>query len=309
MKVLITGAAGFLGRHFYQLHIDRGDDVVAVDDLSNASQPDFPLEIWDAGYWFGSCKRKFDVAYHLAAPVGGRSKIDGDPLFNADSLRLDSQFFRWAVKNVRTAVYPSSSAVYPVMYQTDYNFYPLKEEMVDPSQTSWGAPDQMYGFTKLTGEYLAWKAAGYGLDTLCIRPFSGYGEGQSLEYPVPSLVNRALRGDDPITVWGPGTQTRDFIHVEDLVRGTVARLESGVRGYSVLNLGSGIPVSFTEVAVMAADLLGYCPKILPQPDKPVGVMHRYCDPTEMLRYYTPKISLVEGLKRVIEDVDNAPDRE
>lgn len=309
MRVLITGAAGFLGRHFYAFHAERGDDIVAIDDLSNAEAPDFGCAVMDAGAYFGREDSHFDRAYHLAAPVGGRVKIDGDPLFNADSLRLDSLFFRWAVRNVDVAIYPSSSAVYPTMFQTADNFYPLREDMVDPSQSSYGAPDQMYGFTKLAGEYLAWKAAAYGLNTLCIRPFSGYGEGQSLDYPVPSLVQRALRGDDPIVVWGPGTQTRDFIHVEDLVRGTMARLESGVRGYSVLNLGWGIPLSFINIAIVAADLVGYTPQILPQPDKPVGVMHRFCDPTELLRYYRPAIDISDGLQRVLEDVDSAPDRE
>lgn len=241
--------------------------------------------------------------------MGGRLKIDLDPLFNADSLRLDSQFFRWAINHAAVAIYPSSSAVYPTYLQQADNFYPLREDMVDPCQPTWGAPDQMYGFTKLAGEYLAWKAAGYGLSTLCIRPFSGYGGGQSFDYPVPSIVRRALRHDNPIKVWGPGSQSRDFIHVEDVVRGTMARLESGVHGYNVMNLGSGLPTTFEQVAILAASLAGYTPRVLTDPDKPVGVMHRYCDPTEMLRYYTPTISLEAGLARVLEEVDGAPDRE
>lgn len=309
MKVLITGAAGFLGRHFTNYHLERGDAVTAVDDLSNAMAPEFSFLELDAGAFFARETGHYDRAYHFAAPVGGRLKIDGDPLFNADSLRLDSQFFRWAVSHADVAIYPSSSAVYPTYLQQADNFYPLREDMLDPSQATWGAPDQMYGFTKLAGEFLAWKAAGYGLNTLCIRPFSGYGEAQTLEYPVPSICRRALRGDDPIRVWGPGSQTRDFIHVDDVVRGTMARLESGVRGYAAMNLGSGMPVSFEQVAIMAADIVGYSPRILPQPDQPVGVMHRYCDPTEMLQFYTPTISLRDGLRRVMEEIDVATDRE
>jgi len=309
MRVLVTGAAGFLGRHFVKHHHRQGDVVVAVDDLSNAEEPSFAFHHLDAGAFFATETGRFDRAYHLAAPVGGRSKIDRDPLFNADSLRLDSLFFRWAVKNTDLALYPSSSAVYPTYLQQADNFYPLREDMVDPAQPTWGAPDQMYGFAKLAGEYLAWKAAGYGLNTLCIRPFSGYGEGQSFEYPIPSILRRALRGDDPIHVWGPGSQTRDFIHVDDVVRGTMARLEQDVRGYAVLNLGSGMPHSFEQIAIIAADLAGYTPRIIPEPDKPTGVMHRYCNPENMLRYYTPTVSLRDGLKRVMEEIDRAPDRE
>jgi len=309
VKVLITGAAGFLGRHYTRYHLEQGDEVTAVDDLSNATEPEFPITVADAGAYLLDGTPHFDRAYHFAAPVGGRLKIDLDPLFNADSLRLDSIFFRWAVNNTKVAIYPSSSAVYPVYLQQADNFYPLREEMFVPREATWGTPDQMYGFTKLVGEFLAWKASVYGLSTLCLRPFSGYGEGQSFEYPVPSIVRRALRGDNPIDVWGPGDQSRDFIHVEDLVRGTMARLSAGVRGYNALNLGSGIPTTFTQVAVIAAELVGYSPQIRPQPDKPVGVMHRYCDPTEMLRYYRPQITLPQGLQRVLEEVDRAPDRE
>src|ERR1035437_6848018 len=119
-SVLVTGAAGFLGRAFVRHHAAAGDEVFGVDDLSN------PHSFWsaelredhrtesDAGDWFTSSRdpgRRFDLAYHFAAPVGGRVKIEGDPLFNADCLRLDSQFYRWAVaREVPTVVYPPSSA-------------------------------------------------------------------------------------------------------------------------------------------------------------------------------------------------------
>jgi GDP-L-fucose synthase len=308
MKILITGAAGFLGRHFYAYHAARGDEIVAVDDLSNADEPPFPIICVDAGAYFKSERMHFARAYHFAAPVGGRLKIDQDPMFNADSLRLDSMFFRWAISHTNLAVYPSSSAVYPTMHQTADNFYPLREDHVDPANSVVGTPDQVYGWTKLTGEYLAWRAASYGLNTLCIRPFSGYGEGQSFDYPFPSIIRRALRLDDPISVWGPGTQTRDFIHVEDVVRGTMARIESGIRGYRTMNLGTGVGTSFVELAQRAALARGYQPQILTDPSKPVGVMHRVADVTEMNAYYTPTISLDDGIRRVMEDINCAPDR-
>ena len=81
-------------------------------------------------------------------------------------------------------VYPSSSAVYGVNFQTNDATF-MHEGLFNAASPSWFAPDEMYGFTKLVGEFLAWKAAPYGLSTLCLRHFSGYGEEQSLEYPVP----------------------------------------------------------------------------------------------------------------------------
>jgi len=305
VNVLITGAAGFLGRHFAKHHIYLDHHVTAVDDMSSpyASWPEswFPLRTQDAVRFFESYVPRYDIVYHFAAPVGGREKIEGDPLFNADSLRLDAALFRWAVKaKPRVIVYPSSSAVYGVTFQRDVNLpLPLHEAMFDPGATYWEVPDEMYGFTKMAGEYLAWKAAKYGVRTLCIRPFSGYGEDQSPEYPVPSIVARARAREDPLIVWGPGTQTRDFIHVDDVVGATVARVKNGIDGYVTMNIGWGEPVSFNQLALRVASIVDYEPKIVNLADKPFGVMQRYCDPSVMLTYYVPKVSLTDGLTRML----------
>ena len=309
-RVLITGAAGFLGRWFVQHHLDQGDYVVAVDDLSNPhsfwlhdDHPNFFRRQTDLGHFLKQHAgiEPYDIAYHLAAPVGGREKIEGDPLFNADSLRLDSLFFRWAVDKVGIAVYPSSSAVYGVTFQQGMGMR-LFEGMFHPKDQTWQAADEMYGTTKMVGEYLAWKAAGYGLNTLCIRPFSGYGEGQSMEYPVPSIVARAKRQENPLLVWGTGLQARDFVHVEDVIGATVARLNAGVHGYSSMNIASGQPTTFYEIAQMAGQLAYYTPTITTDVNKPAGVNSRYGDTSLMYRYYLPKISLAEGLRRVMDSL-------
>jgi GDP-L-fucose synthase len=157
----------------------------------------------------------------------------------------------------------------------------------------------MYGTTKLVGEFLAWKAADYGLNTLCIRPFSGYGEGQSLDYPVPAICARAKRREDPLVVWGSGHQMRDFVHVDDVVRATVCRLDAGVHRYQSMNISSGIPISFRDIARKAAGIVGYNPIITIDVSKPAGVNARYGNPARMLDYYTPTVGLHEGLSRVI----------
>ncbi len=310
-SVLVTGAAGFLGRAFVRHHLAAGDVVSGVDDLSNIHSY-WPVELGDrfrcevdAGEWIASrreAKEPYDIAYHFAAPVGGRMKIEGDPMFNADSLRLDSQFFRWAVgQRVPTVVYPSSSAVYGVNYQAQHA-NSLSEDLFSASKPNWFAPDEMYGFTKLVGEFLAWKSATYGLNTLCIRPFSGYGEEQSLEYPVPSIALRAARREDPLVIWGSGDQTRDFIHVSDLVAATVARLDAGVEGYVAMNIGSGVATSFRAVAAIFAELAGYSPVIISDEGKPQGVLNRWSDNTVMLSYHEPAVDLRDGLRAVLEHV-------
>lgn len=308
-SVLITGAAGFLGRWFVREHIARGDSVFGIDNFQSphAYWPDELPELnrirMDAATWFRSAEtasdNRWDLVYHFAAPVGGREKIEGDPLFNADSLRIDSAFFRWAIKRAGVAIYPSSSAVYGAALQEGHGRL-LTEEHFHPKNMEWYAPDEMYGMTKMVGEYLAWKAERYGLNTLCIRPFSGYGEDQSLEYPIPSILTRAKNRENPLVVWGTGEQKRDFVHVSDLVGATLARLDDGVRGYQSMNIASGKATSFSQIARLAANIVGYEPEIQVDTSKPAGVSSRYGSIARMSRYYTLQTSLRGGLTRVLE---------
>lgn len=307
MRVLITGSGGFLGRRFLQHHIEAGNDVYAIDDLSSAGSYWLPGDNYaritnDAVWVLPFFDEQFDFVYHFAAPVGGRQKIEGDPLYNADSLRIDSAVFRWAVTHAKTLVYPSSSAVYPISLQGN-DGHQLQEGMFSARNPNWLAPDEMYGFTKLVGERLALAAEKYGLNTLCIRPFSGYGEGQSMDYPVPSIAKRAIDREDPITIWGPGTQRRDFVHVDDIVGATVARVAAGVEGYQTMNIGSGYGLTFDDIARLCAEIVGYEPVIEHDLSKPVGVMARFADNQKMANVYgAPKVRIREGLTRVLDSL-------
>lgn len=302
MNVLITGAAGFLGRHFTKFHMDKGDKVLAVDNMSS---PYAVYETWVTELDVRDLVEEytadaFDRIYHFAALVGGREKIEMDPLFNADSLELDSIFFRWCAADppMGPVVYPSSSAVYGVRHQ-GVDGESLDEHLFHPSQLRWDSPDEVYGFAKMAGEFLAMKAAGYGVHTLCIRPFSGYGEDQSMEYPFPSIARRVKRREDPLLIWGHGEQVRDFVHVDDIVGATDARLNGTLRGYDSMNIGTGIGTNFLDLASQMAFIAGYAPNIETMPDKPIGVLHRVADVTNMFDYYIPQVTLEMGIRRAL----------
>ncbi len=244
---------------------------------------------------------QFGDVFHFAAIVGGRAKIDGDPMMVAQDLSIDAEFFYWAVKQKPNRVlYPSSSAAYPINLQTEGDFVALKEADIDFETGNLGQPDMTYGWSKLTGEYLARIAAEYyGLHIACVRPMSGYGEDQDLSYPIPAIARRAAGKETPFEVWGSGKQGRDFVHIDDCVDLMMLTLDKINDGKAV-NIGSGKITSFLEIIDLFTEFAGYNPPIKPLLDKPVGVHARHADMTYVFEEWgwKPKISLREGMKRV-----------
>lgn len=297
--VLLTGASGFVGRHLHAALLDRGDHVTAID-LRYVTGPDIPLPVngADALDFFRDYAPGYDLAIHCAATVGGRASIDGSPLSVATNLALDSLFFRWLARNgVPRAVYYSSSAAYPVALQQPGPIRHLREDDIDFERP--GRPDATYGLAKLTGEQLTAYAEAEGVRVHVLRPFSGYGADQDQAYPFPAFIARARRRDDPFEIWGDGTSTRDWIHIDDLVAATLAAVDQDVTG--PVNLGTGRATSFDELAHLVTAAAGYRPELKHLPAAPQGVHHRVCDPGRMLAFYRPRVTLEEGIRRALTD--------
>jgi nucleoside-diphosphate-sugar epimerase len=238
--------------------------------------------------------------YHFAAIVGGRLKIEGDPMAVALDLSIDAEFFYWVCQHKPERVlYPSSSAAYPINLQSPTGAIALSEGDIDFNKNL-GVPDMTYGWSKLTGEFLAQIAARhYGISVVCIRPFSGYGEDQDLSYPVPAIAARAAKKENPFEVWGTGKQGRDFVHIDDVLD-LIQILMDQISDGSAFNIGSGELTTFLELIGHFTRFAGYTPEIKPLLDKPVGVHSRYCDMSlvENRFGWKPKISLEEGMRRV-----------
>lgn len=281
-RVVITGSSGFVGRHLRHHYLRDDWDVVDVDLATGG----------DALDYFRDEARSCDLLIHCAALVGGRARIDGDPLAIATNLALDSWAFRWAARKAERMVYFSSSAAYPVELQArSCPTTALAEWMIDLDHPR--PPDATYGLAKLTGEMLAREAEANGLPVHIFRPFSGYGWDQDLDYPFPSFIRRAFRREDPFDVWGDGTQSRDFIHISDVVGAVVTAVEQDVRG--PVNLCTGRATTFLEFAAMCLRATGSNASVLAHPDKPVGCWRRVGSPERMLEFYEPTVSLEEGI--------------
>ncbi|HBQ20728.1 MAG TPA: epimerase [Deltaproteobacteria bacterium] len=322
MRVLITGGAGFVGRRFCKIFLEKGYDVVCVDNLMKECGGKHPQEGWyqfnpldfhnfvfyqeDCRNFFVQCANEyFDEVYHLAAVVGGRMMIEKNPLAIAEDLSIDSAYWQWAKQNkIPKTIYFSSSAAYPIKLQEKDNFRLLKEDDINFSQTI-GVPDLTYGWAKLTGEFLAHLAyERHDLKSVIYRPFSGYGEDQDWSYPVPSLCLRALELQNKqqklFKVWGSGYQMRDFIHIDDCVRGILITKDKINNGRAI-NLSTGILTSFVHFSKVVIKLLGYHdPIISGMSEMPEGVFARGGDVALQKELgFSPSINLEEGIGRIL----------
>lgn len=310
MRVLITGGFGFVGRHLLARCQQLGYDTVVVDNLSTGKLPKAPFqglyEIADVRDWFQHAECDFDLVFHCAAVVGGRLKIDGDPIAVATDLAIDADFFNWLVASThrpKRVVYFSSSAVYPVEMQTgNYGKFLLNESLVRLDVGRIGMPDQTYGWAKLTGEVLAHHAVKtYGLPIAIYRPFSGYGSDQEESYPFPAIMRRVINRENPLTVWGSGKQVRDFIHIDDIVD-AVFETMFGIEPGATLNLGTERGASMRRLAEVAAGIAGYSPEIRNDPSKPEGVACRVADCYNLHQVFRPRITVEEGIKRALTEM-------
>lgn len=319
-KILITGGAGFVGRHFTRHFLQAGDEVHAVDCIAPltggidpaAGWPLFdPRDYTSFKFHREDCrdffKREqatdFDYAIHLAAMVGGRAMIEENPIAVADDLSIDAEYWQWAkaAKPAKTLCF-SSSAAYPIKYQRADGYVLLREDMIG-FDSDIGMPDMSYGWAKLTCEYLARLSyEKHGLRSICYRPFSGYGEDQDDNYPFPSICKRALahKGEPVLTVWGSGAQMRDFIHIDDCIAGAVTTMDKIDDG-SAVNLSTGLYTSFIEFASLAARLCGYSPEVKGMSDKPSGVHARGGDTTLQRELgFVATIDFTAGIKRALD---------
>jgi nucleoside-diphosphate-sugar epimerase len=318
-KILITGAAGFVGRHFTKHFVEAGDEVHAVDSivpLTGGIDPEKGWPLFDPRgfknfhFYHEDCRQyfqktkdtDFDYTIHLAAMVGGREMIERNPLAVAEDLAIDADYWRWAKETMpRKTICFSSSAAYPIKFQREKDYRLLTEDIIDFADDI-GMPDLSYGWAKLTHEYLAklaWKH--HGIKSVVYRPFSGYGEDQDDTYPFPSICKRVLaqHGAKTLTVWGTGDQMRDFIHIDDCVAGVLKTMDQ-IDDARAVNLSTGIYTSFKEFAKLAARSAGYQPEVVGMSDKPTGVFARGGDTAFQRKLgFQHTIAFEAGVKRAL----------
>ncbi len=273
LRILVTGSEGFLGRHTVRYMTEQGHKVVGIDqDIFKDGLPN----------------ENFDVMFHFAAFVGGRKGIDSNLYLITKNIDLDRIVVEWAETHVGKIIYPSSCAAYPKALQTQQGT-PMREDMAG------GETFDMYGMSKLAAECMLKFA---NVKSHIMRPFTIYGPGQSMDYPLPAIIERAKRGE--CSVWGSGTQVRDWVHIDDALK--VFEYLMHREDPIVLNIGTGIPLTFKEVAqIIYKEIHGeYSLDLKTQTDQPEGAGYRYADITLLKSLgLEPTISFAQGVRTMI----------
>lgn len=300
MKALVTGGAGFIGSNLAVALLERGDSAVILDDLSSGCAANIPAST-RAQFIHGDirdsrCVRAameaVSCVFHLAASVGNKRSID-HPVRDAEINVLGTlQVLEGArAAGVRKVVVSSSAGIFG-----ELKTLPIRED--HPVE-----PDSPYGASKLCAEKEA-LAFGriYGMETVCLRYFNVYGPRQRFDAygnVIPIFVFQALR-EEPLTIFGDGEQTRDFVHVSDVVQANLRAADTpGVRG--AFNIGSGTRVSINGLVESLRATMETLPPVRYGPSRPGDVRDSLADITAARSAFRfqPRIALTAGLANYV----------
>lgn len=309
-KALITGGAGFIGSHVAETFQRAGHAVTVIDDLSSGFEHNVPPGADFHRMDIGSPEAaslvrsgEFSVIAHLAAHVDLRRSVS-DPAFDARTNIIGTLNLLQAVREVPAGKRPRMifASTGGALYGTDA---PLPATEETPTN-----PDAPYGVAKLAAElYFTYYARLWGMDTVVLRFGNVYGPRQNPhgDAGVIAIFARRLANDEPIIVYGAGTQTRDFVYVGDVANafliGSTSPLQPPASITSrAFNIGTGIETSILELARQLGEAAGVVPRIEHRPAR-AGEVERSLlsiDKAARVLGWAPQVTLREGLAHTIE---------
>jgi len=298
-KALVTGGAGFIGSNIVKYLLDREWQVRVIDNLSSGHKiniDDMGVEfmegdICNAEVAMQACEGR-NVVFHLAACVGRQKSLDNPQLDSNTNLLGTVNILEGMRKyGVKRIVYSSSAAIFG--------------ELITPSieESHPQNADSPYGVSKLAAEKMILAYSGiYDITAICLRYFNIYGINQRYDFygnVIPIFAKRIYSGE-PITIYGDGEQTRDFVNVKDVARANYLAATTGERT-AVYNLGSGSSITINKLAAMMQEISGCHVGIKYKPMRPADV--RQCKAqTDKAREglnFNASVRLEEGLREYL----------
>jgi UDP-glucose 4-epimerase len=301
MRCLVTGGAGFIGSNVVRLLLERGHEVTVLDNASTgyASNLDpYPEaesvhgDIRDAEAVEKTVEGK-DAVFHLAASVGNKKSID-EPTYDASHNVLGTINVLEAMRkhDVGAVVYSSSAGIFG-----EPQYEPVDEK--HPCE-----PDSPYGATKLCGEKLVLSYMKlYGIKAAALRYFNVYGENQRFDAygnVIPIFASRIAR-KEPLTIFGDGEQTRDFIDVRDVAAANVAAAEID-EASGMFNVGTGSRITINRLVDHLREVTGEPVEATHGPERPGDVRHATAETTRLreILNVSPSTDIPGNLERYYE---------
>lgn len=308
MRVLVTGGAGFIGSHLVDELLDRDFEVTVMDNLSTGKMENISHHEDNEHFRFiegnitnrnevKKALKDIDEVIHTAALTSVPLSVEKPELTEKVNVEGTKNLLENSIKNeVQRFVFSSSCAVYgrskDLPISEDFELNPMSP----------------YGESKLDAERYCMRFSEKGLETVCLRYFNVYGPRQG-SGPYAGVILKFLervKEDKPPVIYGDGEQTRDFVHVGDIVRGTLLGLEKdGISG-EAFNLGTGTEVSINELCekilkiTESSDL-----KPVHEESKPGDIRRSRADLSKSREKlgYEPSVSLEEGLLDLVNYMD------
>ena len=305
---LVTGGAGFIGSHLCERLLNRGCKVICFDNLSSGREENILALKKNVNFSFikGDANKLEDIepifegnklsgVFHYGAVVGVKRTLE-NPLSVLADINGIKNILELAVKNgMPKVVFASSSEVYGEPREL-----PERED----GQIDAKLP---YASVKLIGEnFLGAYHQQYGLKTCSLRFFNVYGprqENSDYGFVVGIFIKQVLAGKRP-TIFGDGSQTRDFVFIQDNIEAGIRAMESDKSIGQVVNVGKGSPVTIFELAEAVIGAAGQKGKITPEftKNERIDIKHRAPEVSKMIDLldFRPTVSLDDGLKDTID---------
>jgi len=245
LKYVVTGGAGFIGCHITEKLVQRGDDVIVIDDLNTGKEENLESIIEKINFVKGSIldielldklTKDVDGVFHQAALASVQDSFSKPDEYHNVNVNGTENILKLAKKNNFKVVYASSSSVYG-----DPTRIPIKES--DEKN-----PINPYAETKLKKEELAIKYSKMGVSVIGLRYFNVFGKGQSKEYAgVLKLFLERIRDKLSPKINGDGTQFRDFVYVGDVVNANIMSMDSDIN-HEFFNVGTNTSITILDLA-------------------------------------------------------------
>lgn len=296
MKILVTGAAGFLGTHLCRALSQAGHQLTLLDLKPNR---DFETIIADVrnSQAMEHYIANVDVVFHLAALIEAGESVKNPQSFIDSNITGSLNVLEAMRKNnVKTLIFSSTAAVYG------------EPQMVPIIEDSRTLPINPYGVTKLALEgLLSSYVSSYGMTGIALRYFNLYGpeeHHQPETHAIPRFIKQVHSGEE-VTVWGSGEHQRDYIYIQDIVNAHLKALDLAVEQpaqYHYFNLSTENPTKVIEVIRLIEQILGKSANIKHFPERAGDPMVLYADATKARNQlnWTAQVSIKEGLEKTVE---------